>query len=271
MSLLRGALAAVVALSLTTGAGADEVVRAAGTGMGLALVRKVTAAYRADHPGHPIWIPESIGTSGAVKGLAAGRLDVGILARPLKPGEVEGAHSVLLCRTPLVFFTSSRRPDVSLTRADLPALFGNALPPFPLGEVRMLLRPASDTEFVRLLEIYPEITPAVGAARAARGAVLALTDQEALDAVENSRSLIGFGALAPILAEGRALTVVPLDGLSPGVEALESGRHTHEMSLHLALPAQPSEEALAFVEYARSPAVRPLLRANGCLPSAMGR
>lgn len=271
MSLLQGALAACMALCLTTTALADEVVRVGGTGMGIALVRKLAAAYRAEHPGHPIWIPESIGTSGAVKGLAAGRLDVGILARPLKPGEVDGAVSVQVCRTPLVFFTSSRRRDISLTRAALPALFANTLPPFSQGEVRMLLRPATDTEFIRLLEIYPEIAPAMATAREARGAVLAVTDQEAMDAVENSRSLVGYGALAPMTAEGRALTVVPMDGLTPGVEALESGRHLHDLPLHLALPAHSTEEAKAFVAYARSPAAAALLQANGCLPSPQAR
>lgn len=271
MSLLRGALAACMALCLASAVQAEEVVRAAGTGMGIALMRRLAAAYRAEHPGPPIWIPESIGSSGAIKGLAAGRLDVGIVARPLKPGEVEGASSVPVCRTPLVFFTSSRRKDVSLTRADLPALFSNTLPPFPRGEVRMLFRPASDTEFVRLLEIYPEIAPAVAAAREARGMVLAVTDQEAMDAVENSRSLVGYGALTPMVAEGRALSVVSMDGLTPGIEALESGRPIPDMQLHLALPAAPTEEAKAFVAYVRSPAAAALLRANGCLPFPMGR
>lgn len=266
MRVFRVLVGLAVAVCAAGGACAQEVTRAAGTGLGIALVRQLAEQYRREHPGPAMVIPDSTGTSGAIKGLAVGRLELGILARPLKPGEVEGGVSVPLCRTPLVFFTSAVRRDVSLTRAGLPALFAGSLPPFARGEVRMLLRPATDTEFIRLLEIFPEIAPAVAAAREARGAVLALTDQETMDAVETSRSLVAFGALTPILAERRKLVVVPMDGLVPGPDALETGRWPHAVPLLLGLPAKPTDEAKAFVRWASSPSAAPLLRAAGCLP-----
>ncbi|EME71430.1 ABC-type phosphate transport system [Paramagnetospirillum caucaseum] len=245
-----------------------DTVRAAGTGIGIGVVRLLAEQYQREQPGARVWVPESVGTTGAVKGLASGKVDVGILARPLKPGEVEGGVSVPICRTPLVFFANAGRKDVALGRRDLPALFANALPSFPNGEVRTLLRPATDAGFIRLLEIYPELAPVVAAARDTRGAILTLTDQDSMDAVEASRSLVAFGALAPLLAEKRKLAAVPLDGIMPDVEALESGRYSHDVPLVLALPAKPSAEALAFADYARSPAAASLLRANGCLPAA---
>jgi phosphate transport system substrate-binding protein len=254
--------------SLWTAPSQAGTVRVAGTGIGIGLIRLLAEQYQAEHPGEPLWIPESVGTSGAVKGLATGKLDIGILARPLKPGEVEGGVSIPICRTPLVFFTGARRKDVVLFRRDLSALFNNSLPAFPNGDVRALLRPPTDAGFIRLLEIFPDLAPAVDAARQLRGAVLALTDQEAMDMVESSRSLVAFGALTPLVAERRKLVAIPLDGMVPGAAALESGRYTHDVSLVLALPAKASPEARAFVEYARSPAAFPLLRANECLPVA---
>lgn len=243
-------------------------VRAAGSGIGIGLVRLLAEQYQAGHPGDPLWIPESVGTSGAVKGLASGKLDIGILARPLKPSELEGGVSVPLCRTPLVFFTGARRKDVTLIRRDLSALFNNSLPAFPNGDVRALLRPPTDAGFIRLLEIFPDLAPSVETARQLRGAVLALTDQEAMDMVESSRSLVAFGALTPMVAERRKLTPIPLDGVMPSAAALESGRYTHDVPLVLVLPANASPEARAFVDYARSPAAAALLRANECLPVA---
>ncbi len=247
---------------------AAETVRAAGTGMGLALVRLLAEQYRREHPDAGVLVPQSVGTAGAVRGLASGKVDVGIMARSLRAGEVEGGVSIPICRTPLVFFINAGRKDVALSHRDLPALFGNSLPSFTGGEVRALLRPASDAGFIRLLEIYPDLAPMVTAARDARGANLALTDQDAMDAVEASHSLVAFGAFAPLLAEKRKLVAVPLDGVEPNVEALESGRYSHDVPVVLALAARPSAEARAFVEYARSPAAAALLRANGCLPAA---
>lgn len=266
MSLYRfGLVFGMAALILAMPARA-ETTRVAGTGIGIAMVRMLAEQHQRDHPDTPIWVPESVGTAGAIKGLAAGKLDVGILARPLKPGEMEGGTSVPICRTPLVFYINAGRRDVSLSRHDLPALFANTLPPFPGGEVRVLLRPSTDTGFIRLLETYPDLAPAVTAARDARGAVLALTDQDAMDTVEASRTLLTFGAFAPILAEKRKLIAVPLDGVTPNLEILERSHPFPEIPLVLALPPSPSARAKAFVDYARSPAAFALLRANGCMP-----
>lgn len=264
--LLRGLLLAVLAVHPASA----ETVRAAGTGMGLALVRLLAEQFGREHPGSPVWVPQSVGSSGAVKGLAAGKLDVGILARPLAPGEVAGARSVELCRTPLTFFVNAARSDVTLSQSDLEALFASRLPAFSGGEVRMLLRPANDTNFIRLLEFYPQLAPVVATARGMRGANLALTDQDAMDTVEASHSLVGFGPLAPILAEKRDLVPVPLDGVLASAETLASGRYPHDVTLVLALSPNASADARAFVAYAKSPAAAPLLRANACLPVAGG-
>lgn len=246
-------------------------VRVAGTGAGIGLMRVLAEHFRAVHPGVAVMVPESVGTSGAVKGLAAGKVDLGILARPLKPGEVEGGRSLVVCRTPLVFFVGRQRGDVGLSRSDLPALFAGTLAPFSGGEVRPLLRPASDSSTILLLEYFPELAPAVEAARSMRGANLALTDQDAMDAVEASGSLVAFGAYAPLPAEGRRLAAVPLDGVTAGVEALEAGRYPYQAPIVLALPADPVPGARAFADFALSPAAAPVLRANGCLPAGGGR
>jgi phosphate transport system substrate-binding protein len=259
-------LAAIGLWAVPTQAQAEKV-RAAGSGVGIALARLLAEQYQRENPATVIWIPESVGTPGAVKGLAAGKIDVGILARPLKAGEVEGGESIPICRTPLVFFVNAGRKDVSLSRRDLSGLFSNSLPPFPNGEVRALLRPVTDSGFIRLLEAFPDLASAVSAARDSRGANLALTDQEAMDITEASRSMVSFGAYAPLLAEKRKLIAVPLDGVMPGVDTLSSGLYPHDLALVFALPANASAAARSFVDYARSPAAAPLLRANGCLPS----
>lgn len=268
-----GAVLAACALGAPAlaGAGDGPAVRMAGTGIGVGLMRELSARFRSAHPGAAVMVAESVGTSGAVSGLAAGKVDLGVLARPLRPGEVEGARSLTVCRTPLVFFVSAGRPDVALSRRDLPALFAGTLGAFAGGEVRPLLRPPTDTSTIRLLEYFPELAPVVEAARGTRGTNLALTDQDAMDAAEASRSLVGFGAYAPLPAEGRRLAPVPLDGVAPGVEALESGRYPYEVPIVLALPANPAPGAAAFADFVLSPAAAPVLRANGCLPAGGAR
>lgn len=206
---------------------------------------------------------DSLGSGGGIKALAAGRLDVALSMRPLKDGEVAGGASVALCRTPWVFYSHARRTDVALRRQDLLSLFAASLPPFPQGEVRALLRPANESGFQYLESTFPELKPAIESARSNRAAVEAVTDQEALGAVEQSPSLVGFGALAPIVTERRKLHVVSLDGVDPTTLPAD---YPHWSSLYLLVGPASSAQGRAFVDYAVSGKAAAKLRANGCLP-----
>ncbi|MCA1908622.1 MAG: substrate-binding domain-containing protein [Magnetospirillum sp.] len=240
-----------------------ENLRVGGTGAGLELSRGVAADFVREHGGTQLWMADSLGSSGGIKALAAGRLDVAISMRPLKDGEVAGGASVALCRTPWVFFSHARRADVALRRQDLLSLFAARLPPFPQGEVRALLRPANESGFQYLESTFPELKPAIESARSNRGAVEVVTDQEALGAVEQGLSLVGFGALAPIVAERRKLHVVSLDGVDPTTLPAD---YPHWSILYLLVGPASSAQGRAFVDYAVSDKAAARLRANGCLP-----
>lgn len=238
-------------------------LRVGGTGAGLELSRGIAADFAREHGGTELWMADSLGTGGGIKALAAGRLDVALSMRPLKDGEVAGGASVALCRTPWVFYAHARRADVALRRQDLPALFAARLPPFPQGEVRALLRPANESGFQYLEAAFPELKPAIETARSNRATIEAVTDQEAMGEVEQSPSLVGFGALAPIVAERRNLHVVSLDGVDPaGLPA----DYPHWSILYLLVGPASSAQGRAFVDYAFSDKAAAKLRANGCLP-----
>ncbi|CDK98810.1 putative extracellular solute-binding protein, family 1 [Magnetospirillum gryphiswaldense MSR-1 v2] len=261
----------VTALCLCVSAAeAVERLRVAGTGVGVALMRQLGQTYQAANPGASLWVPDSVGTIGAIRGLAAGKLDVGFVLRTPTADELPGGQAIEICRTPLVFFAAADRKDVTLTRADLPALYNSSLSGFAGGAVRPLLRPPTDTGTMLQVGFFPELAKILPAARERRGAIMALNDQDAMDAVEGSRTLVAFGALAPIIAEQRKITVVPLDGLAGTVDEMAAGRYPYDTPLLLLLGANPSDEASRFVAFARSPQAAQILRAQACLPSSGG-
>lgn len=239
-------------------------LRIGGSGGGLELSRGLASGFAHEQTGVDFWIADSLGSGGGIKALAAGRLDVAVSMRPLKDGEIAGGKSVELCSTPWVFYTQAGRSDVSLRQSDLPSLFASSLPSFAKGQVRALLRPANESGFQYLEQSFPGLKPAIETARRNRAAVEAITDQDAMAEVEQSPSLVGFGALAPIVAEKRKLHVVPLDGADP---AKLPADYPHWSKIYLLVGAGSSPQGHAFVEYALSGKAAAQMRANGCMPA----
>ncbi|MCR6632385.1 MAG: substrate-binding domain-containing protein [Magnetospirillum sp.] len=260
--LSRRLMAALILLCLGDAVAQAETLRVGGTGSGLAVARALFEAFRTGYPDVELWMPESVGTRGAVLGLEGGKLDVGVLQRPLRADEVPGGRAQELCRTPFVFFVASARTDLQFSRDTLGELYAGTL----ASNLRPVLRPEQESSTIQLLGYFPELKAPVEAARQRRGRVLALTDQDAMDAAEQSPSLVGVGALAPLVAERRRLIPVPLDGVAPSIDSLAAGHYPYASQLLLAVGPSPSAAATAFLDFVAGPAAAAMLRANGCLP-----
>lgn len=257
--------AAAIFLGVVAPSVMAEPVRIGGSGSGLALTRALFEAFHRTHPQFELWMPDSVGTGGAIRGLEAGGFDIGVLLRPLGAGELPGGRAVEICRTPFVFFVSATRSDVRLGRDGLADLFLGQSP----YNLRPVLRPEQETNSNVLLGYFPGLAEPIRYARQQRGRVIVLTDRETMDVVEQSSSLIGAGAYAPLVAERRRLLPVPLDGVAPTLDNLASGRYPYASQILLAVGPTPAPAAMAFVAFATSPEAGPVLRENGCLPGAI--
>jgi phosphate transport system substrate-binding protein len=115
---LRGAAALVVLNLLLGGVAAADTLRVGGTGGALDMMRHVGTAFTAEG-GDKVDIAMSLGSSGSLRALADGVLDVAVSARRLtKEESAPGLVVVPISRTALLFATSHRTPN-SLSGADL--------------------------------------------------------------------------------------------------------------------------------------------------------
>ena len=80
----------------------------AGSGSGLALLRGFVRRYQDAHPGARIEVPESIGTSGGLRALQGGAVDVALVSRPLTAAERAGVTVTPLARVLAAFATRAR-------------------------------------------------------------------------------------------------------------------------------------------------------------------
>ena len=98
----------------------------------------------------------SLGSTGAIRALTDGLLDIAVPARPLKADEsAAGLRQVAVLRTAYVMATSHSNPN-GLKSADLAGIFAAEKPTWADGTpIRIILRPRSDTDTALLGRIVP--------------------------------------------------------------------------------------------------------------------
>jgi phosphate transport system substrate-binding protein len=80
---------------------AGEIVRVGGAGSGLGGMRLLAKAFEAGHPGTKVQVFSSLGSSGGIKALLVGSLDLAVSGRPGAKGRGRRAgvrqNSLCLC------------------------------------------------------------------------------------------------------------------------------------------------------------------------------
>jgi phosphate transport system substrate-binding protein len=247
---------------------AADTLTIGGTGSATELLRQVGAKFTTASEVKIDVIP-SLGSSGAIRALADGKLDIAVSARPLKPAEVaQGLSQTLVLRTAYVLATSHSDPK-GFKASDFPKIFMDAKAVWADGTpLRIILRPRSETDTQLLADLFPGMDVAIEAARKRPEVPTAATDQDNAKLAEQTPgALIGI-SLAQIAAEHRKLHVVSLDNVEPTLANFESGVYRFSKKLYFVLRIQSTPEAQRFVKYLRSPQGISALHEFATLPGA---
>lgn len=254
--LSRG-LALLVSALLTCLLPASAVVageiKAGGTGSATALLRVLGDAFAGDRQAG-IEIVPSLGSSGGLRAVADGVLDLAVSARPLKPEEeAKGLRVVLTARTPLLFATSRANPD-ALSSSEIAAAYAAGTVTWKDGTpIKVILRPRAESDTALVAGLFPLLGPAVETARRRPEVPIAATDQDnAAMAEEIPGSLIAI-SMAQLALEKRSLRPLIVDGLAPTFASFQSGAYPHAKVLRFVVRGQPIPAVAAFIDFLRSP------------------
>lgn len=247
-----------------------DTLKVGGTGSALGTMKILADAYRASRPDTQIVVVPALGSSGSIKAVAAGVLDIGLSGRPLKPAEREqNLAEREVARTPLVL--ASMRAHSGFELSDIARIYDGTLQTWPDGSpLRPILRPQTDSETALLRAMSPEINRAMTIAYARPGVHIAITDQDTADAIERIPGGLGTSTLALILSEQRTINALPLNGVAPSVAALMRGSYPYFKPLYLITPQNPSGPARAFAAFIQSRQGARILSENGYLPLQSG-
>lgn len=202
----------------------------------------------------PARVVSHLGSVGSLRAVEQGALDLALISRPLLVDErMRGLQAWEYGRTPFALATGVAGVT-GLTRTRLAEMIEDPRASWPDGTpVRLVLRPKSDGDYVLLASMGPLVELALERANARAGMVIAITDQEALDAVVRLRG--GLGAFSLALLRSGAQTLVPLalDGVAPSVANVENASYRIVNRMHVVTLGEPKGVALDLIKFFQSP------------------
>lgn len=241
---------------------AETNLRIGGSGTDLATFRLIADEFKKSYPNIKVEIPASIGSGGAVKAVTSGWLNIGLMSRSLKQSEQSSKFAThLYAKTPLVFAVSNPHSISSITLKQIEAIFSGQLTKWnSQEEIRLILRPKSDSDTLILLAAYPQLAASLNKAHSQRGLPVAISDQDAINNLENLPGAFGTTTLATILSESRKVKVLALEDDMPSAGNVQYSLYKE---LYLILPKNVSQEAVKFIEFLRSSKSIEIFRRTG--------
>lgn len=251
-------LAVFIFCSLLLGqwrADAAETIRINGSGSALYVMKPLIKAYAKAHPGVRIEMEKPLGSSGAIKALLAGALDIAVSSKVLKPEEAAlGGMSREFGKMPIAIVTGKNVPKADITTKELQDIYNGKVRTWSNGEpIRLILRPDADIDTKILMGLSPGMERAVNAARSHQGMIVAVTDPESDAAIVKTSGSIGAAALPTILVEKVSIKVLKLNGIAPSVKALAAGTYPLGKDIRFVTTKNTPSAALKFLEFVYSP------------------
>jgi phosphate transport system substrate-binding protein len=245
---------------------ANDKIKIGGTGSGLELVRQLGNLYAKQHQNLDILVVPSLGSTGGIKALQAGALDLAISARPVKPEEKE-VKSIHLCRTPVAFAVHPASTVSAIHTNDLVQLYGNASQIWPDGgRVRVLLRPDAEIDTILLRSISPAVDQSVSQAKARPGMLMAVTDQDNLKLLQTTPGAFGMTTLAMATAEQAKVRLVSFNGTKPTLQTLIQGHYPLVRDYYLVTRPPVRKPTQNIINFVRSAKAITLMKALNCAP-----
>jgi phosphate transport system substrate-binding protein len=265
--LLTVALQLLVAASGVLAADYHGTLRIGGTGAAVATITQVAAAFQKKHPEVRFVFPPSLGSSGGIKAVIAGALDVGLNSRPLT--EAERGHGLLMAeyaRTPLLLVTSHKGATGNFTLQRIASLYNGDLQGYPDGTpLRVIMRPDVEIDIHLVRGLSPEIDAAIQQAQLREGMAVAVTDRDNAEMLVKTRGAIGWMTMAQLISENLELTPLPIDNIQPDQANFASGKYPLVRTFSVVTGAHPTPLAKAFLEFLTSAEGRAILLRNGHL------
>jgi phosphate transport system substrate-binding protein len=249
---------------------AAETVRINGSGSALNMLKPMVAAYLKTNRNVRIEIEKPLGSSGAIKALLAGALDVVASSRAIKPEEAaQGAQQREFGRTPLAIVTEKSVNKLSITTKELEDIYTGSNSKWQNGEtIRLVLRPREDMDTQILRGLSPGMNNAVTVSLLRPGMLVAVTDLDAYTTISKTPGALGVSGLTNLITEKLPLNVLSLNGVAPTQKNLANRSYPLFKRIDFVSCSRTTPEAQKFINFVYSPQGRAIASKVGVLVTA---
>ncbi len=262
---ISGCAVAVLAVLLVSGprSAVAETIRISGTDGAIGTMRILGEAFRKTNPGIRVEILPGMGSSGSIRAVLAGRLDIGLNGRTLSGEErAQGVMETRYARTPFVFGVNSTLKMTGLTLEGLAAIYAGKRDWENGKRIRLVLRPQADSDIAVLKSMSPAMSAAVDIALRRKGMIMATTDQDAVDIIESVPGAFGGTTLSLVLSEKHGLRIISLDGITPSVRTMADRSYPYSKTFFMVTRKNLPASVRRFIDFVRSPAGAAILAKN---------
>ena len=239
-----------------------ETIRISGTGGAMESMRLLGEAFRKNNPRIRVEMMPGIGSSGSVKAVLAGRLDIGLCGRSLTDEErALGAMETKYAKTPFVFAVNRTLKIAGMTLDGIAGIYAGKRDWEDGKRIRLVLRSPEDSDIPILRRMSPAMSTAVDVAFRRKGMIVATTDEDAVDAIAGVPGLSGLHER--FSGQGVEVVLLAVDGVVPSVRTMADRSYPYSKTFYMVTRKNPSDAVRRFIDFVRSPAGSAILSRYG--------
>ena len=266
----------------TASSNPNEILMITGTGSSIGAMQRMGEVFQKKYPNVTVNMLPSIGSTGGIRVVKEGKIDIGFSSRPLKPDErsmgiIEEPYGC----TAFIFGVQESNPTNGLTLAEIEDIYARKRKTWSDGTpIRLVLRPISDGFTVYLESINPRLKSASEQAHSIPGVFIGMTDQDAADQIEKIPGSFGTTSASLVASEKRRIKALSVDGTAPTLSnisissGISAGRYPYTMTMSLVYRKDKYKGAVKdFIEFVFSKDGRKLLSESGhvAIPRMTGK
>jgi len=253
-------------LTVTGSLSAKEKIIVCGTGDSQELLQAIAAAFEKANQGSEVEIPESIGSGGGIKATAAGKCDLGRVARPLSAKEDKlGLTYKNFARTPVVFAVHPSVQSVqNLTDEEIINIYTGTYTHWSQvgGPVKHKIYAINREEGDSSASVLNKEFPGYKNIKKFASKTI-YSSPETISTLLKHKYTIGYGTLT--MFKNTDMKVISLNKTTPSEENINNGTYKLFLNYGIVYKNEPQGLAGRFLKYLYSPEARKIMLDYGAM------